>query len=138
MFYQLPKELFSQWVNKKDLYPQLKCLDKGLVDSISAPVPGLATVVTETGSAISPTDNYSPLVKRRIEEYFKICKLQFCYNFVTLSLAVGCLRFLQILASDPLSIELKQPLYAFDSTTNVDSMICLVASLYVQPFITKR
>ena len=49
--------------NKKDLYPRHGCLDKGLVDRISAPVPGLATVLTESGSAFSLADNYSPLEK---------------------------------------------------------------------------
>ena len=51
----------SAKAKKKDLYPRHICLDKGLVDRISAPVPGLSTVLTETGSAFSLADNYSPL-----------------------------------------------------------------------------
>jgi len=46
---------------KKDPYPRHGYLDKGLVDRIAAPVPGLSTVLTETGLAISLADNYSPL-----------------------------------------------------------------------------
>jgi len=51
----------SPGANKKDLYPRHGCLDKGLVGKVSAPVPGLSTVLTESGSAFSLTDNYSPL-----------------------------------------------------------------------------
>jgi hypothetical protein len=45
---------------KKPL-PSACHLDKGLVDRLTAPVPGLSTVLTESGSAFSLTDNYSPL-----------------------------------------------------------------------------
>jgi hypothetical protein len=51
----------SPGVIKKTFTPGIECLDKGLVDRLSAPVPGLATVLTKSGSAISPADNYSPL-----------------------------------------------------------------------------
>jgi hypothetical protein len=45
---------------KKPL-PSACHLDKGLVDRLTAPAPGLSTVLTESGSAFSLTDNYSPL-----------------------------------------------------------------------------
>jgi hypothetical protein len=54
----------TMWViagGKKNLYPRHGCLDKGLVGKASAPVPGLSTVLTESGSVLSLTDNYSPL-----------------------------------------------------------------------------
>lgn len=37
------------------------CPNKGLVDRISVLVPGCSTVLTESRSAFSPADNYSPL-----------------------------------------------------------------------------
>ena len=51
---------------KKDLYPRHGCLGKGLVDRLSAPVPGLSTVLTDSGSVFSRTDNYSPLLDRNV------------------------------------------------------------------------
>jgi hypothetical protein len=54
------------WMNllverqKKRPLLRLNCLNKGLVYRISVLVPGLATVLTEPRSAISPADNYSP------------------------------------------------------------------------------
>lgn len=49
-------------LKKKDLYLGLYCLNKGLVYRISVLVPGHSTVLTESKSAISPADNYSPLL----------------------------------------------------------------------------
>jgi hypothetical protein len=48
--------------NKKDLYPRHGCLDKGLAGDSIVPDPSLTTVLTDTGSAISPADSYSPLL----------------------------------------------------------------------------
>jgi len=37
-------------------------LDKGLVDSLRCPVSELFSCIDENGSAMSPADNYSPLL----------------------------------------------------------------------------
>jgi hypothetical protein len=58
---QFPKVTVFAGANKKDPYPRHGYLDKGLVGRITVPVPGLSTVLTESGSAFSLADNYSPL-----------------------------------------------------------------------------
>lgn len=47
---------------KKRPLLRLDWLSKGLVYRISVLAPGLSTVLTESRSAISPADNYSPLL----------------------------------------------------------------------------
>jgi hypothetical protein len=51
-------------VNKKDLYPRRNThWIKVLLAMVIVPGPSLATVLTNTESAMSPADSYSPLLK---------------------------------------------------------------------------
>lgn len=94
---------------------------KGLVYRISVLVPGLSTVLTESRSAISPADNYSPLLAVEYNNKGDYVNLvQICFDHLKsydICLVVKSQRFIPYFCSDSACFYLRSRIPASPSAS---------------------